>query len=100
MNQARKRSISTDNQLKEKYPFIAQVRGRGLMLGLHLVSPDIGAALSAKAFELGLNCNLVPLRELGGTIRIVPPLTVSEDELTRGLGILGEACEWVQKTMG
>ena len=69
------------------------------MLGLHLISPDVGAALSAKAFELGLNCNLVPLRELGGTIRIVPPLTVTEDELRRGLEILDEACRWVQGNM-
>jgi 2,2-dialkylglycine decarboxylase (pyruvate) len=69
------------------------------MLGLHLISPDVGAALSAKAFELGLNCNLVPLRELGGTIRIVPPLTVTEAELKKGLEILDEACKWVEMEM-
>lgn len=91
--------IETNQQLKEKYTFISQVRGRGLMLGLHLISPDVGAALSAKAFELGLNCNLVPLKELGGTIRIVPPMTVTERQLNRGLEILDEACAWVKKEM-
>lgn len=67
------------------------------MLALHTCSPAIGAALSDKAFQLGLNCNLVPLKELGGTIRIVPPLTVTRAEIERALGILEESCQWVME---
>lgn len=66
------------------------------MLALHTASPTIGAALSDQAFKLGLNCNLVPLKELGGTIRIVPPLTVTRAEIGKGLDILDQACQWVK----
>lgn len=66
------------------------------MLGLHLQSPDAGFALSEKALELGLNCNLVPLKELGGTIRIVPPINITMDEINEGLAILRQALEIVQ----
>lgn len=69
------------------------------MLALHTTSPSIGAALSDAAFKRGLNCNLVPLKELGGTIRIVPPLTVSYTEIERGLAILDESCQWVMKSV-
>lgn len=83
-------------QLKDEFPVISEVRGRGLMLGLHLQSPDAGFALSEKALELGLNCNLVPLKELGGTIRIVPPINITMEDIHEGLAILRKALEFVQ----
>ena len=35
--------------------------------------------------------NVVQLREMGGTFRIAPPLTISPDELALGLEILDQA---------
>ncbi len=65
-------------------PGVLQVRGRGLMLGAELDRP--AGPVSAAALEAGL---------LVGTagesvLRLVPPLTVSHDELEHGLAILQE----------
>jgi 2,2-dialkylglycine decarboxylase (pyruvate) len=69
------------------------------MQGLELVadretkqgSPELESAVTARCLELGLHLNIVQLREMGGTFRIAPPLTATEDELRRGLEILDQA---------
>src|SRR4051794_23249656 len=85
--------------LAERHDVVGDVRGRGLMQGLELVRdretkepcPELGVAVTARCLELGLHMNIVQLRELGGTFRIAPPLTASEDELRLGLEILDQA---------
>jgi 4-aminobutyrate aminotransferase-like enzyme len=73
---------------------IGEVRGLGPMLALELVrdrvsktpAPERAAAAIAAAREQGLlllGCGLH-----GNVIRLLPPLTISDDELTRGLEIL------------
>src|SRR4051794_1765905 len=86
-------------ELQERHAAVGDVRGRGLMQGLELVldrttkesSPELGAAVTARCLELGLHMNIVQLREMGGTFRIAPPLTISPDELALGLEILDQA---------
>jgi 2,2-dialkylglycine decarboxylase (pyruvate) len=86
-------------QLANRHDVIGDVRGRGLMQGLELVldratkagSPELGAAVTARCLELGLHMNIVQLREMGGTFRIAPPLTIAPDELALGLEILDQA---------
>jgi 2,2-dialkylglycine decarboxylase (pyruvate) len=86
-------------ELADRHEVIGDVRGRGLMQGLELVldratktgSPELGAAVTARCLELGLHMNIVQLREMGGTFRIAPPLTISPDELALGLEILDQA---------
>ncbi|MDS1269897.1 diaminobutyrate--2-oxoglutarate transaminase [Lipingzhangella sp. LS1_29] len=67
----------------------ATVRGRGLAWGLALESPEVAGAACAAAFERGL------LLETSGpqdeVVKLLPPLTVTEDELDRGLTVLAEA---------
>jgi 2,2-dialkylglycine decarboxylase (pyruvate) len=85
--------------LAERHAVVGDIRGRGLMQGLELVRdretkepwPELGVAITARCLELGLHMNIVQLRELGGTFRIAPPLTASEDELRLGLEILDQA---------
>jgi 4-aminobutyrate aminotransferase-like enzyme len=73
-------------QLAETYPVIAEVRGRGMMIGLEMVNAKTTARLVHRARELGLI--------LGWTlhsdriIRIAPPLTLSEAEMAQGLSII------------
>jgi 4-aminobutyrate aminotransferase len=73
---------------------IGEVRGLGPMLALELVrdresktpAPERAAATIAAAREQGLlllGCGLH-----GNVIRLLPPLTISDDDLTRGLEIL------------
>jgi 4-aminobutyrate aminotransferase len=74
-------------------PLVGEVRGLGAMLALELrePTPDVAKATTAAAFEKGLlllSCGLY-----GNVIRLLPPLTASDDELTRGLDLLEEALD-------
>ncbi|HEY7775027.1 MAG TPA: aspartate aminotransferase family protein [Kineobactrum sp.] len=64
------------------YPGLVDIRGRGLMIGVQL-RRDCGE-LVAKALQAGLLINVTA----GSTIRLLPPLTISDaelDELASGL---------------
>ncbi|MCS6894259.1 MAG: aminotransferase class III-fold pyridoxal phosphate-dependent enzyme, partial [Deltaproteobacteria bacterium] len=62
-------------QLKSKHPIISDVRGKGLMLGLELECPV--DQFVKKCFELGLILG----KTRSNTVRLTPPLVISEDEL-------------------
>lgn len=89
--------------LATRHPVIGDVRGRGLLVGLELVtdreskqtSDELGAAVTARCLELGLHMNIVQLPGMGGVFRMAPPLTASDDEIDLGLSLLGEALEQV-----
>lgn len=65
------------------------VRGRGLVWGLEFTHEGRAEAVCRRAFELGL------LLETSGprsqVVKLLPPLTVTDDELDEGLGILARA---------
>ena len=75
---------------------MGDVRGRGLLRGLELVTDkaskapadDLGRAVTAACLERGLHLNIVQLPGMGGVFRIAPPLTISEDDLHAGADIL------------
>jgi 2,2-dialkylglycine decarboxylase (pyruvate) len=85
--------------IQERHPIVGDVRGRGLLQGIELVvdrddpasSDSIGAAVTRRCLELGLHMNIVQLPGIGGTFRIAPSLTSTEDELDLGLRILERA---------
>jgi 2,2-dialkylglycine decarboxylase (pyruvate) len=85
--------------IQDRHAVVGDVRGRGLLQGLELVTdratkasdPDLGAAVTARCLELGLHMNVVQLREMGGAFRIAPPLTATDDEIDRGVALLDEA---------
>ncbi|VDC19896.1 aspartate aminotransferase family protein [Pseudogemmobacter humi] len=89
------------NALKQRFDCVGDVRGRGMMAGVEIVSdrrdrlPDheTGARISAEALRRGLSMNIVRLPGMGGVFRLAPPLTMSEAELERGLGLMAEAIE-------
>ena len=71
-------------ELQEKYSFIKDVRGQGLIIGMEL---DIeGGALVVKAMERGLLINCT----VGNVWRFVPPLIVSRAEIDEAMTILDE----------
>jgi acetylornithine/N-succinyldiaminopimelate aminotransferase len=71
-----------------RLPGVREVRGRGLLLGVGLQEPWAKEAVGA-ALRAGLVCN-APRAD---TIRLAPPLVVSEAEVDEALGLLGEALE-------
>lgn len=85
--------------LKERYGCIGDVRGRGLMAGVEIVSDratkapaiDLGKELSARMMELGLSASISARTTFSGCIRIAPALTITDDELASGLAIFEDA---------
>lgn len=69
-------------ELRDRYPFISQVRGRGLILGMELTIQ--GGDIVKKALERGLIINCT----VGKVLRFLPPLTVSREEIDEAIGIL------------
>jgi 4-aminobutyrate aminotransferase-like enzyme len=86
-------------RLMNRYGCIGDVRGRGLMAGVEIVSDretkepaiEFGRKLSARMMDLGLSASISARTTFSGCIRIAPPLTITEEELTKGLAILEEA---------
>ena len=68
--------------LPGKFPFIKEIRGRGLMLGLELEFE--GADLVKEAYQEGFIINCTNKNVL----RFLPPLTISEREIDRLLVLL------------
>ncbi len=78
-------------QLAARHPAIAEVRGLGPMLALELreQTPELAQRVTGEAFErhlLLLACGLD-----GNVLRLLPPLTVTGEELEQGLAILEES---------
>ncbi|UGT41603.1 diaminobutyrate--2-oxoglutarate transaminase [Nocardia yamanashiensis] len=71
------------------------VRGRGLVNGLVFADASQAAKVCRVAFDNGL------LVETAGTrdevVKLMPPLTIREDEITHGLGVLTQAVETVRE---
>ena len=87
--------------LQQRFEGIGDVRGRGLLLGIEIVTdrasrrPDLelGDRIGAEAMDRGLSMNIVKLPAMGSVFRIAPPLTATDAEIDRGLEIMGEAIE-------
>jgi 2,2-dialkylglycine decarboxylase (pyruvate) len=85
--------------LQARHEVIGDVRGRGLLQGIELVTDratkqpadELGQAVTAACLRHGLHMNIVQLPGMGGVFRIAPPLTVSDSELDAGLNILDTA---------
>ena len=72
--------------LKDKYSFITNVRGRGLIMAIEFDS-DIGQDVLMDCLNKGL---LVNKMKPNG-IRLVPPLIIGNNEVDRAIGILDRA---------
>jgi len=85
--------------LMQKHEKIGDVRGRGLLLGVELVTdrqsktpdPQFGARVSKICMRGGLNMNISSRPSSAAVFRIAPPLTVSEAEVDEALEIMDKA---------
>ncbi|MBZ7926699.1 aspartate aminotransferase family protein [Ensifer adhaerens] len=85
--------------LQQRFECVGDIRGRGLLLGLEVVADrqtkapgfELGARVMEEAMRRGLSMNIVKLPGMGGVFRIAPPLTVTPEEIDRGLEILSDA---------
>ena len=76
--------ISKLNELADKYDFITDVRGSGLLVGLELAFE--GGEIVGKMFEKGflINCTA------GNVLRFAPPLVIGEEEINALVKALDE----------
>ncbi len=91
--------------LQSRYPCIGQVRGRGLMLGVEIINPDLpkhsdgsypadsaaAASIQQACFKYGL---VIEKGGRGGTVlRFLPPLNITKAELHQVLDKLERALQ-------
>ena len=79
------------DEIAARRPVVGEVRGLGSMLALELTEQngEAAKAITTSAREKGLillSCGLY-----GNVIRLLPPLSATDEELERGLAILEEA---------
>jgi 4-aminobutyrate aminotransferase-like enzyme len=75
---------------RERFPErIAAVRGRGLLWGVELATPEVAKRWTAEALQRGLL--MLAGGPEGRVAQIVPPLTVTEEQLAVALALLEEA---------
>jgi len=79
------------DEIASRHPVVGEVRGLGAMLALELVeqTPDRSSAVVAAAFERSLL--LLACGIYGNVLRLLPPLTITDEDLDEGLAILEEA---------
>ncbi len=68
--------------LQDKYAFVKNVRGRGLILGMELEIEGGGIVTQAMQRGLLINCTM------GTVLRFIPPLVVTKAEIDEALEIL------------
>ncbi len=85
------------NRLKHKHDLIGDVRGRGLAIGVELVTDRVARTPASqktamtvyRAFELGLVLFYVGVNS--NVLELTPPLTVTREEAQAGLDLLDRA---------
>ncbi|KAK6544351.1 hypothetical protein TWF694_001052 [Orbilia ellipsospora] len=86
-------------RLQSRYGCIGDVRGRGLMAGMEIVTDrvaktpgfDLGNRIGERMAELGVWAQLGTHQSFAGVFRIAPPITITEEELREGLEIMEQA---------
>lgn len=89
------------NGIAALYPAVGTVRGRGLVVGLEIVSRDKTGAtapnakaaskLIYRAYQLGLA--VYKVGQPSNVLELTPPLTICDSDLAIGIGILQTALE-------
>lgn len=92
-------------EIREEHSIIGDVRGKGLLMGAEVVkgggSKEPGleeaSAICAEAFQRGLY--IIHMGSYGtATLRVAPPLIITERQAESALNILEEAIEEVEKS--
>jgi 4-aminobutyrate aminotransferase len=94
-SQARRKgrlAMSRLEEMKEKYEILGDVRGIGMMIGIEFVKDKKTKQPAEKErdaiISYSFNNGLVMLPCGESSIRIIPPITISEKHLSEGLDIL------------
>jgi 4-aminobutyrate aminotransferase-like enzyme len=105
-NSARIGALMLDalKRLQEKYRFIGDVRGRGLMIGVEMVADrktkqPLDKTITRALFHEALERGLITM-SYSNVIRINPPLVITEGEAIRGIDILDQSFAAISRKFG
>jgi len=105
-NSARVGAVLLDalKALQNKYRFIGDVRGRGLMIGVEMVADrkfkePLDKSITRALFHEALDRGLVTMA-YSHVIRINPPLVITEEEALRGVDILDQSFAAIARRFG
>jgi 4-aminobutyrate aminotransferase/(S)-3-amino-2-methylpropionate transaminase len=92
------------NALQQRHGIVGEVRGKGPMLAMELVedresktpATDKAKALVGRCFDKGLV--LLSCGNFGNVIRTLMPLVITDEQLDKGLAILEESLEEVERS--
>ncbi len=76
--------ISELDEIKKKFPFVKEVRGKGLILGMELNIDGSSVVKEMLKKRILINCTM------GNVLRFLPPLIVTKEEVDRVVKALGE----------
>jgi predicted acetylornithine/succinylornithine family transaminase len=79
--------ISELEEIKKKFPFVKEVRGKGLILGVELKIDGSSMVKEMLKKKILINCTM------GNVLRFLPPLIVTKEEVDRVVKTLGEVIE-------
>ena len=87
-------------EIQSKQPMIGSLRGRGLMIGVDLIHPSdkkpLDKAVCREIFEEGLKRGVLTMA-YNPSLRINPPLVITERQALDGLDLMAEAMSVVAK---
>lgn len=82
------------NEMKGKYEIVGDVRGMGLFVGAEIVknkkSKARGEQEARQIMDYCFKHGLILITAGRNTLRVIPPLNITEDELNEGLDIMEE----------
>ncbi|WP_025783598.1 aspartate aminotransferase family protein [Sporosarcina sp. D27] len=87
-------------EMKEESPIVRDVRGVGLMIGIELGDPKTGIASGEVVMEVLDKCLADGVLfylcgNSGEVIRMIPPLTITKDQIDKGIDVLKTAIQSV-----
>src|SRR5205814_1773928 len=86
-------------EIETRFPQIGNVQGKGLVAGLACVTPGTTAPNSNLAWEIVRHCfergvlMFAPVGFGGATVKIAPPLVITEAAILESTDVLEEAFE-------
>jgi 4-aminobutyrate aminotransferase/(S)-3-amino-2-methylpropionate transaminase len=91
-------------EMQERFPFIGDVRGKGLLIGVELVrdrktKEPLAKDVCVRLFQAGLRRGLVSM-VYSPSFRVNPPLTIDEATAGNALAILEETFEELARSGG
>ncbi len=91
-------------ELQNKYQFIGDVRGRGLMIGVEMVADrstkePLDKEFTRALFHEALERGLITM-SYSQVVRINPPLVITEDEALQGVDILDQSFAAIASRFG